>query len=189
MDSDSPLVRNAFVFGGGLLLGLAIAAVLAIYITNAPVPFVNKVSRPATETLLKPSADGKLLDPNKGLYATPKTIEPPKMEPPKGEMKVDPAADKAAAKGDPAAQAKTAAIDDGTRFLLQAGAFRTPEDADAMRARLAMLGLDARIFPIEQGDRTLYRVRLGPYGQMDDINRIRKSLVENGIDAQVVRLR
>lgn len=181
MDSSSPYVRTAFVFGGGVLLGLAIAAVLAIYITNAPVPFVNKVSRPATETLV-PSADGKLPDPNKALYSTPKSIEPPKMEPPKGEMKVE------TAKVDPA-QAKPAAIDDGTRFLLQAGAFRTPEDADAMRARLAMLGLDARIFPIEQGERTLYRVRLGPYGQMDDINRIRKSLAENGIDAQVVRLR
>ena len=74
-----------------------------------------------------------------------------------------------------------------TRYLLQAGAFKTPDDADAMRARLALLGLDARVFPIEQNGATLYRVRVGPYGQIDDINRIRKDLAENGIDSQVVR--
>ena len=60
---------------------------------------------------------------------------------------------------------------------------------DAMRARLVLLGLDARVFPIEQNGTTLYRVRVGPYGQIDDINRIRKDLAENGIDAQVVRLK
>jgi cell division protein FtsN len=73
--------------------------------------------------------------------------------------------------------------------VLQAGAFKTPEDADAMRARLAMLGLDSRVFPVEQGGTTLYRVRLGPYGQIDDINRIRKTLATNNIDAQVIRLK
>jgi cell division protein FtsN len=58
-----------------------------------------------------------------------------------------------------------------------------------MRARLALLGMDARIFPIEQNGTTLYRVRVGPYGQVEDINRIRKELAENGIDSQVVPLK
>ncbi|MFZ5538235.1 MAG: SPOR domain-containing protein, partial [Pseudomonadota bacterium] len=87
------------------------------------------------------------------------------------------------------AQAPAPAADEGTRFQLQAGAFRTPEDADAMRARLALMGLDARVFPIEQAGTTLYRVRLGPYGQIDDVNRTRKMLADNGIEAQVIRLR
>jgi cell division protein FtsN len=52
-----------------------------------------------------------------------------------------------------------------------------------------MLGLDARVFPVEQGGTTLYRVRLGPYGQIDDINRIRKTLATNNIDAQVIRMK
>lgn len=185
MDSNSPFTRTVFVFGGGLLLGLVIAALLAIYITNAPVPFVNKVQRP-TETIM-PGADGKLPDPNKALYAPERAADLPKVATPSADGKGAPA--EAPSKADTLAAAKPASPDDGTRFLLQAGAFRTPEDADSMRARLAMLGLDARIFPIEQGDRTLYRVRLGPYGQVEDINRIRKSLAENGIDAQVVRLK
>lgn len=165
----------------GLCVGLAIAAIAAVYITNAPVPFVNKVQRP-TENI-QPGADGKLPDPNKPLYAPPpappKPAESAKVEPPPA---VAPA---------PAKDAKTAAptADEGTRFQLQAGAFRTPEDADAMRARLALMGLDARVFPIEQAGTTLYRVRLGPYGQIDDVNRTRKMLADNGIEAQVIRLK
>ena len=58
-----------------------------------------------------------------------------------------------------------------------------------MRARLALIGLDSRIFPIEQSGQTLYRVRLGPYGQLDDVNRVRKLLADNSIEAQIVRLR
>ena len=79
--------------------------------------------------------------------------------------------------------------DDGTRYLLQAGAFRTPEDADAMRARLALLGFDAKVFPREQDGQTLYRVRLGPYGNIEDVNRMRKTMTDNGIEAQLIKVR
>lgn len=198
----------------GLVVGLAIAVAVAVYITNAPLPFVTKVHRPQTTVI--PSPNGKLPDPNKPLYAPGKAEGAPAAEqkatPPadkaaaktagtKPETKVaetaaakpaektgektaaaDPGADKLAA-------AKSSAAEDSTRFLLQAGAFKSPEDADAMRARLAMMGLDARIFPIEQSGQTLYRVRLGPYGGLDDINKTRKLLAENGIEAQVVRLK
>ncbi len=104
--------------------------------------------------------------------------------------KANPATDPKAAppppeKGTP----PTAAVDDGSRFLLQAGAFRSPDDADAMRARLALLGFDSKIFPREQDGTTLYRVRLGPYGNLDDVNRIRKTMAENGIDVQLIRLK
>lgn len=163
----------------GFVAGLAVALLIAIYITNAPVPFVNKVQRP-NDTGPVPGADGKLPDPNRPLYgaAPPTRTEPPKAPPvteaPKAEAKAA-----APAKSEPEA----------SRYLLQAGAFKTPDDADAMRARLALLGLDARIFPIEQGGATLYRVRVGPYGSIEDINRIRKVLAENNIDAQIVRLK
>jgi len=171
-------------FIAGLVAGLGLAVAVALYLTNAPIPFINKVQRP-TENV-KPGADGKLPDPNQPLYGAPATPPPPpaaqgdlpKIESP---AEVRAAAEKAAV--------AAAAADDSSRYVLQAGAFKTPEDADAMRARLAMLGLDARVYPVEQGGNTLYRVRLGPYGQIDDINRIRKTLASNNIDAQVIRLR
>lgn len=172
-------------FVAGLVTGLAVAVGVAIYLTNAPIPFVNKVQRP-TENV-KVGADGKLPDPNKPLYGTAPNPPPP---PAKGDLpKIESAADVKAAAEKAAQQAAESPKDEGTRFLLQAGAYRTSEDADGVRARLALLGFDAKVFPVEQGGATLYRVRLGPYGTMEDINRIRKTLAENAIDSQVVRVK
>jgi cell division protein FtsN len=162
----------------GLVIGLGIAVAVALHITNAPVPFVTKV-RPASESV-NPATAG---DPNKPLY--PQAPAKSAAVPPKG----DPATDPKAAPPPPEKGVATAVVDDGSRFLLQAGAFKSPDDADAMRARLALLGFDSKIFPREQGGTTLYRVRLGPYGNLDDVNRIRKAMAENGIDVQLIRLK
>ena len=50
----------------GLVLGLAIATVAAIYVTNAPVPFVNKAQ---TQRATPPQADQKLAGINSPLPA------------------------------------------------------------------------------------------------------------------------
>lgn len=171
-------------FVAGLVTGLLVAVGVALYMTKAPVPFMNKVQRAPDN--IKAGADGKPPDPNTALYSKP--VEPPKVDPAKVDPKTDPkAAPPPAEKG--VAKTDTPAVAETTRYLLQAGAFRTPTDADAMRARLALLGMEARVFPIEQNGTTLYRVRVGPYGQVEDINRIRKELAENGIDSQVVPMK
>jgi len=169
----------------GLVVGLAIAVAVALYISNAPLPFVTKVRPPSTGPAVP--ADGKLPDPNKSLNLTPPAPPPAATATPLAPAA--PAKAEATPATPEAAAAKQETLPEGSRFLLQAGAFKSAEDADGMRAQLAMLGLDARIFPIEQGGQTLYRVRLGPYGQLDDVNRVRKLLADNSIEAQVVRLR
>ncbi|MCU0764993.1 MAG: SPOR domain-containing protein [Burkholderiaceae bacterium] len=178
--------RGAMLLGFviGLVVGLAVAVAVALYIGNAPLPFVTKVRPPSTVPAAP--ADGRLPDPNKALNLAPPAAAPapgaPAAAPPPAKMEAAPASPEAAA-------ARQEALPEGSRFLLQAGAFKSSEDADGMRAQLAMLGLDARIFPIEQGGQTLYRVRLGPYGQLDDVNRVRKLLADNSIEAQIVRIR
>lgn len=169
----------------GLVVGLAIAVAVALYISNAPLPFVTKV-RPPSASLELP-ADGKLPDPNKGLNLPPPPT-PATAKPPAAPAAV-PGADTASVATRDGAPAKDEPLPEGSRFLLQAGAFKSAEDADSMRAQLGMLGLDARIFPVEQGGQTLHRVRLGPYGRLDDVNRVRKLLADNSIEAQIVRLR
>jgi cell division protein FtsN len=163
----------------GVLAGLTVAVAVAVYIANAPLPFVTKVRPPASASA---APDGKLPDPNKSFSVGTQAPAPPAAAPPPQTAAVAPPA----APGSPP---KEEPFPEGTRFLLQAGAFKSAEDADGMRAQLGMIGLDSRIFPIDQGGQTLYRVRLGPYGQIDDVNRVRKLLADNGIEAQVVRLR
>jgi cell division protein FtsN len=184
MEQRPLIARALLVFVGGLVVGLAIAAGLALYLTKAPIPFVNKVQR-ATENV-NPAASGKLPDPNAPLYksAPATTTTPPQIAPPPA----PPAAVADAIPATPGAPA-TAPIEEGTRFMLQAGAFRNADEADAMRARLALVGLEAKVFPGDQAGETLYRVRLGPYGSLDDVNRIRARLIENGMESQLVRIR
>ena len=184
MTSSSNSQRGGTLLGFilGLVLGLGIAVAVALYITNAPVPFVSKV-KPASESVTPDTAG----DPNKPLYAPAPGTKGG--APAAAVPKVDAATDPKAAPP-PAEKGPTPPVaDDGSRFLLQAGAFRSHDEADAMRARLALLGFDSKIFPLEKDGTTLYRVRLGPYGNLEDINRIRKTMAENGIDVQLIRLK
>jgi len=188
-------------FVAGLVCGIGLSAGTALYITNSPVPFINKVQRP-TENV-NPGAGGQLPDPNKPLYsnqAVSQTIvvpEPPAAPSGLGKAAVPgqapptpaPATGKAAgASVATAASPAAAATADSGRVMLQVGAFKSAQDADSMRARLALLGLDARVSQVTQdGVTVLYRVRIGPYRGLDDLSGIRRTLSENGIEAQVVQ--
>lgn len=90
----------------------------------------------------------------------------------------------------PAPAAKTAAADAGDDkfiYYLQAGAFREVADAEAARAKLALLGFEANISDRASDTGVLHRVRLGPFQQVEAMNRVRSKLSENGVDVAVVR--
>ena len=89
----------------------------------------------------------------------------------------------------PAQQAALTGGERGATYLLQAGAFRGPEDADAMKLRLALMGLEAQIVTADVSGTTLYRVRVGPYAGLDSMNKARARLAENGVEATVLRQR
>lgn len=72
-------------------------------------------------------------------------------------------------------------------IYLQAGSFQTATDADNQKARLALLGAEARIQQVMLQDKVWYRVRLGPYHKMEDVNHLRADLAKQGIDASVVK--
>ncbi|MBV7537983.1 SPOR domain-containing protein [Duganella sp. sic0402] len=85
----------------------------------------------------------------------------------------------------PAADA--AAADEKYIYYLQAGAFRETADAESARAKLALLGFEANISDRSTDTGVLHRVRLGPYHQVEAMNKVRSKLSENGIDVAVVR--
>jgi len=73
-------------------------------------------------------------------------------------------------------------------YFVQVGAFRTPEDAQAQRAKLVLMGLDARISEREQSGRTVYRVRLGPYERLSDAEKMKEDLQPSGLETALVRV-
>ncbi len=73
-------------------------------------------------------------------------------------------------------------------YFVQAGAYGTPEDAEQQRARLAMMGLEARLSEREQAGRTVHRVRVGPFDTKADADAARDRLNGAGIEAALVRV-
>jgi cell division protein FtsN len=72
-------------------------------------------------------------------------------------------------------------------YFVQAGAYRTPEEADAQRAKMSLLALDAKISERDQGGRTVYRVRVGPIDKAE-AERVRAKLEAAHLDSAMVRV-
>ena len=90
----------------------------------------------------------------------------------------------------PAAAPKAApapATASGEAYFLQAGAYKQSADAESARARILLLGLKAVVQRAEVNGVQWYRVRVGPYGKLDDMNRARVKLADNKIQSTIVR--
>lgn len=76
---------------------------------------------------------------------------------------------------------------DGERYLLQVGSFRDMNDADQLKARLALLGVVARVQQVTVNDATWHRVRVGPVASAREADEMRNRLADNGIDSLVMK--
>jgi len=201
----------------GLLVGLTVALGVAIYVTKVPIPFMSKGQARTAEQEAAEVEKNKDWDPNAPLYgkkgskSSDKTddVKPeskpdaatkvdPKSADPLGDLaKVKAAEPKAEAKpaevkavepkvAEPVSEAKPASADPFIYFV-QAGAYRTTEEAQAQRAKTALLGLDTKISERDQGGRTVYRVRVGPLDKAE-AERVRAKLDAAHIDSAMVRV-
>ncbi len=73
-------------------------------------------------------------------------------------------------------------------YFVQVGAFRSQAEADAQRAKLTMMGLDAKISEREQAGRQVYRVRLGPFDDKEVAERAKSKLDAGGVETALVRV-
>lgn len=73
------------------------------------------------------------------------------------------------------------------RYILQAGAFGGSGDAETVKAKIAMLGLNARVESAEIGGKTVYRVRMGPYGTASELADAKAKLSSGGLPAMAVK--
>jgi cell division protein FtsN len=82
----------------------------------------------------------------------------------------------------------TAGGADPFTYFVQAGAYGRSEDAEQQRARLAMLGIEARLTEREQAGRTVFRVRVGPFERKEDADAAKEKLTDAGVDSALVRV-
>lgn len=80
-----------------------------------------------------------------------------------------------------------ASADTGARYILQAGAFGASGDAEATKAKIAMLGLSARVESAQINGKTVYRVRMGPYGTASELAEAKHKLASGGLPAMAVK--
>ncbi|MBR2961255.1 MAG: SPOR domain-containing protein [Burkholderiaceae bacterium] len=159
----------------GMVIGFAVSAATALFITKAPIPFVEKVQH-----LAKPvdasALDG--VDPNQKLYAKD-TQGTPVNEPQSAVATVE-------------APTENRQAEDATQhvpgsYTIQAGAFRSQKDAERIRTDLAFIALEADVVKSSDAGVTLYRVILGPFDTAKEANELQQRLTNNGFAAMVVK--
>ena len=161
----------------GLLIGLAISLGVAFYLNRTPVPFT--VAKPKDEKA--PAGKAPAIA---GLPQGTPAAAAPGAEETVSEKELR---DKLrAAKSQPPGQQEASK----DVYFIQAGSFQNPADADNQKARLAILGFESSVEPANLPDKgTWYRVRLGPYKKVEEINKVRQQLAQNGIDASLVKMK
>ena len=193
----------------GLVVGLFIAVAVALVINKGSMPFTDKSGK--LGKMGEPTA-GQAADPNKPLYGNKeaaraankqfsekaKEAEADPLGAAIAGMDKDapvpaaaPAAPAPAATPPAAAPAPKAAAAEPTEekviYFLQAGAFREMDDAENTRAKLALLGFEANISEKANESGVLHRVRIGPFPQVEAMNKARAKLIDSGIDVAIVK--
>jgi cell division protein FtsN len=170
----------------GLLAGLCIALGVALYINKGANPFLQKQKpaekstdsqkeSPATETL-KPSAP-----------AAEKHAKNGEVKPRFDFYKILPGTEEAVTdkefkRASPAATKEV--------YFLQVAAFQSPADADNLKARLALAGIETQIQTATLPDgQVWHRVRVGPFSSQDELSKSRAALKENKLEANLIKVR
>ncbi|HEX3097203.1 MAG TPA: SPOR domain-containing protein [Usitatibacter sp.] len=208
---NHPLLLGMII---GLLLGIVISLAVALWLNRLSNPFVDKgkpieplprmgPAQPppppdaakAAEKAAKGSAPEKGGKPGDRPRFEFYNILPGEKEGPDREAQ---APAKAAAPSPPAKAAEAAPKPgsspsspkphSGEVYWLQAGAFSDEKEADNLRAKIALTGLEASVRAVAVPEKgKLYRVRLGPYQSLDDANRMKTTLSQNGVGAAIIR--
>jgi cell division protein FtsN len=175
--------------GVGVLVGLAVSLAIAFYLNRTPIPFMTAKPKQAEKNAAKPPAMAGL---PQGGAAPSGAAEKPKFdfyrilpgaEEPVTEKEIR---ERLRQKGSPAGQ------QDASKdvYFIQAGSFQNPSDADNQKARLAILGFESSVEPAHLPDKgTWYRVRMGPYAKLEEINKVRQALAQSGIAANLIKVK
>lgn len=175
----------------GLLIGALIAVGVAVYVNLGPKPFVKKPdaqpaqplqSAPFSQTgpIVLPGRPGEKPQSHQGDDARP--LDKPQYDfyqtLPRGDAASVPVTPHPA----PSAESE--------KVYLQAGSYQNPSEADNLKARLALMGIEANVQRVDLGDKgVFYRVRLGSFPSADAAETMRARLASEGIAARIVKMK
>jgi cell division protein FtsN len=175
----------------GVLIGLVIGVLISLgvvwYLNKMPIPFQDKThyaeraatGDPAGSPVALPGKPGDKAD-DKPRFEFYKIL-PGETSASKGEGKPE-------AKTEAKVDAKAGAKPAGEPMFLQAGAFQKPTDADNLKAKLALMGVEASVQEAEVADKgKMFRVRVGPFATMEEMNRARTQLSQDGVPTNPVK--
>ena len=181
----------------GLVIGVLAAAAVVWYIFKTPMPFTNKYQPAPPPAASAPAAAQKpgetpapMALPGKPGDPIPQNSDKPRFDfykilPGNSDAIPDPkAAD--AKPGDAKAKNEKEGLLAEPLFL-QTGSFQSSADADNQKAKLALMGAEASVQQVMLQDKVWYRVRLGPFKKMDEVNGMRAELAKQGVEANVVK--
>jgi cell division protein FtsN len=177
----------------GLMLGVAISAGVAIYVTHMPSPFLARNAHLDDSAANKPAAEMPEIS-RHGLI-NPSPTQPENASAPVTQPQEQPAApsDQMVAPVPPVTSEPTRAPEAAqapTTYFIQTGAFQKEAEADNQRATLALLGIDATILSPEAGDKQpLYRVRIGPMVSVDEVRTVTATLKNSGISTTLIKVK
>lgn len=170
--ANNPMITGVVI---GVLIGLGIALIVALYINAAPSPF-RQATNPAASAKppAKPSAqkaDGKASgQPEKNRFTYYDIL--PGAEQPVTEQEI-----------------KQAPRGSKDQYFLQAGSFPNEADANNLKAKLALMGVEATIQTASVPDKGVWhRVRVGPFNDVEEMNRARANLAQNGLEASLIKV-
>lgn len=200
----------------GLVVGISVAVGLAMYLNRSSTPFTNldkfadrnaqttsgsiEELAPGTQIVDASQAPSQNLPPLTEINARAEAQAQAQAsaagqesaqatgqdEPEFDFYKILPGQADAVPGGDTAARPRETNVNKST--YLQLGSFQNEKEADNLKARLALLGVEAKIQSVEVQDKGLvHRVRIGPFSSKDDMDRMKSQLQQNGIDAAPTR--
>jgi cell division protein FtsN len=204
---NHPLLLGIII---GLLLGVVISLAVALWLNRLANPFVEKNKPVEPLPKIGPAQPPPPAEAAKAAEQAAKGKSPEKgKERPRFEfyqilpgdkevtdMELKAAAPKTSAPAPPPVTASTKPGSSPTTpkphsgevYWLQAGAFSEEKEADNLKAKIALTGLEASVRPVAIPDKgTLFRVRLGPYQSLEDANRIKTALSQNGVGVAIIR--
>ncbi len=176
-----PDVRRLREFGYGLLCGIGVAALAFIYLARAPSEPRERGDAPRPDPHRAAPANAEASATAAGGSAGNKYDFYDML--PNFEVVV-PEKDKEVKRDLPAA----AKIERPGVYVLQAGSYRHEADAERVRAQLALQGVTAKVQRVAIDADVWHRVRIGPIGNLDELNRVRRQLRAAEVDALVIRV-